>query len=93
MSNVIVGDKKIDHIPSTSEILSLMCSVYQAPSYEPSLILLGPFSTEFAYLSMLFILEMVCTRPSQEYIACSNKQSGRNHASNEIRLIRWCLVY
>ena len=35
-------------------------SVHQAPSYEPILTLLAPFLTEFAYLSMLFILEVLC---------------------------------
>ncbi len=38
-----------------------------------SLTLLAPFHTEFAYLSMLFILDMVCTAIS-----------GRNHATNAI---------
>ena len=37
-----------------------LCSVYQAPSYEPSLMLLAPFPTELTYLSMLSILEVVC---------------------------------
>ncbi len=39
------------------------CSVYQAPSYESNLTFLAPFPTELAYLSMLFILEVVCTGP------------------------------
>ncbi len=38
-----------------------LCSVSQAPSYEPNLTFLAPFPTELAYLSMLFILEVVCT--------------------------------
>ena len=36
-----------------------LCSVYQTPSYEPNLTLLASFLSEFAYLSMLFILEVV----------------------------------
>ncbi len=46
----------------------LLCSVYRAPSYESNLTLLAPFPAELAYLSMLFILEMVCMqcRPFQE---------------------------
>ena len=39
----------------------LLCSVHQAPSYGPNLTLLVPFPTEFPYLSMLFILGMVCS--------------------------------
>ena len=38
-----------------------LCSVYQAPSYESNLKLLAWCLPEFAYLSMLFILETVCT--------------------------------
>ena len=37
------------------------CSSYQAPSYEPNLTLLAWLLSEFAYLNMLFILEVVCT--------------------------------
>ena len=52
-------------IPSISKILSQkvlpLCSLYQAPSYESNPTFLAPFPTELAYLSMLFILEMVCT--------------------------------
>ena len=40
--------------------------VYQAPPYEPNLKLLAPFPTELAYLSMLFILEELCTACSAE---------------------------
>ena len=36
-------------------------SVYQTLSYEPNLTLLVPFPTAFAYLSMLFIFEVVGT--------------------------------
>ena len=46
------GERKIDLFPSIPEILSqtvfsipVLCSVYQAPPYEPRLILLAPFST------------------------------------------------
>ena len=46
-----------------------LCSVYQASFYEPNLTLLAWFLPEFAYLSMLFILEM------QEVQAISNKQT------------------
>ncbi len=40
-------------------------SVYQAPSYELILTFLAPFPTELAYLSMLFILEVLCTAPQE----------------------------
>ncbi len=43
-------------------------SVYQAPSYEPNLTFLATFSTELAYLSMLFILDVLCTAGSAEHI-------------------------
>ena len=35
--------------------------LHQDPLYEPRLILLAPFSTQLAYLNMLFIPEMACT--------------------------------
>ncbi len=38
-----------------------LCSLYQAPSYRPNLTFLAPFPTEWAYLDMLLILEVVCT--------------------------------
>ena len=37
------------------------CSVHQAPVYESNLTLLAPVPTKFAYLSIVFILEMICT--------------------------------
>ncbi len=43
-------------------------SVHQAPSYEPNLIFLAQFPTELAYLSMLFILEVLCTACSAEHL-------------------------
>ena len=52
----------MDLISSLSEIVTNVVplySVHQAPSYEPNLTLLAPFTTEFAYLIMLFILEAV----------------------------------
>ena len=36
-----------------------LCSVYQAPLYVPNLTLLAWFLPDFAYLCMLFILEVV----------------------------------
>ncbi len=39
----------------------LLCSLYQAPSYESNIALLGRFLPDFAYWRKLFILEMVCT--------------------------------
>ena len=47
-----------------------LCSVYSTIFYESNLTLLAPFPTEMAYLSMLFIFQMVCT--ARVY---SNKQS------------------
>ncbi len=41
-------------------------SVHQAPSYEPNLTLLAGFLRDLAYLSMLFILEVLCTASSAE---------------------------
>ncbi len=43
-------------------------SAHQAPSYEPILTFLAPFPTELAYLSMLFILDVLCTACSAEQI-------------------------
>ena len=37
-----------------------LCSIYHVPFYVPNLTLLAPFPTEFAHLSMLFTLEVVC---------------------------------
>ncbi len=49
------------------------------PSYVPNLTFLVPFPTDFAYLSMLFILEVLCTAGRAEHLknklTCSNKQS------------------
>ncbi len=45
---------------TVSKVIPL-CSVYQAPSYGPKLTLLAWFLPEFAYLSMISILEMACT--------------------------------
>ncbi len=50
----------IQYLNTVTKVLPL-CSVCQAPSYESNLTLLTPFPTELAYLSMLFILEVVCT--------------------------------
>ncbi len=44
------------------------CSVYQAPSYEPNLTLLSWFLQDLAFLSMLFILEVLCTACSAEHL-------------------------
>ena len=42
-----------------------MCSVYQAPTYEPNFVMLAcGFLPKMAYLSMLFMLEMGCTEGS-----------------------------
>ncbi len=43
-------------------------SVDQAPSYEPSFTLLAGFLRNFAFLSMLFILEVLCTVCSAEHL-------------------------
>ncbi len=45
-----------------------LCSVYEASSYESILTFLAPFPTELAYLSMLFILEVLCTAGSAEHL-------------------------
>ena len=44
------------------------CSVYRAPSYEPNFALLEWFLSELAYLSMLFILEVVCRVGSEDHL-------------------------
>ena len=43
-------------------------SVYQVPSYEPNLTFLAWFLRDLAYLSMLFILEVLCTTGSAEHL-------------------------
>ena len=58
------GGRKIDFFLSISEILLPLCSVYQKPSNESNLTLLAWFLPEFAYSSMLFILELVCSAHS-----------------------------
>ncbi len=45
-----------------------LCSLYQAPSYEPNLTLLAWYLPDITYLSMLFILEMVCTACSADHL-------------------------
>ena len=58
------GGQKIHLTSSISEIPSEvlpLCSVYQAPSNKPNLTLLAWYLPDLAYLSMLFILEIVCT--------------------------------
>ena len=61
LSNVILVDKRFTSFHQYlwywhKSVILPLCSVYQAPSYEPNLTLLGRFSKEFAYSSMLFIL-------------------------------------
>ncbi len=74
---------------TVSDVLPL-CSVYQAPSYEPNLAFLGQFPMELACLSMLFIHEVVCT-------ACSSNKQTLTETMlamwDFFRLIRWHLVY
>ena len=58
-----------------------------APSYEPNPTLPAFFLPEIAYLSMLSILELVCTACSADhlknkYITCSNKPTLGNCARN-----------
>ena len=45
-----------------------LCSVCQAPSYEMNLTFLTPFATELSHLSMLFILEVLCTTGTGEHL-------------------------
>ena len=52
-----------------TKVVSL-CSVYRVPFYESNFTFLASFPTKLAYLSMLVILEVVCTKR-----ACSNRQS------------------
>ena len=47
-------------------------SVYQAPSYEPGYTLLASFLQLFAYLNMLFILEMGCTAGINNIFKCAS---------------------
>ena len=49
-------------------VTKVVPSCYQAPFHEPNLILLAPFPTELAYLSMLIIREMVCTVGSADHL-------------------------
>ena len=62
-----------------------LCSVHQAPSYEPNFTLLARILPMLAYLSMLFILEMGCTAKStgqgKDKQHNSISQLGENHAS------------
>ena len=44
-----------------------LCSVHQAPSCEPNLTFLAQFPAEFAYLSILFKLEVLYTAGSAEH--------------------------
>ena len=44
------------------------CSVYKAPFIESNLTLLAPFPTQLAYLSMLYILEIVCNACSADHL-------------------------
>ena len=62
----------------------LLCSVLQAPSYEPSLTLLTPFSIDLAYLSMLFILDSAVQTIWRINNILKWANSGRNHVSNVI---------
>ncbi len=66
MSNVIMVGEKLTL--NTVTYGAPLCSVYSAPSYVSNLTLLAPFSTELAYLSMLFILDMVCTAGSADHL-------------------------
>ena len=61
---LLLWKKKWHHFIKISgiamEVLPL-CSVDKAPSNQSSFSLLAPVSTKFTHLSMLFILELVCT--------------------------------
>ncbi len=61
------GGRTIHFSTSISDILSQKWyHIYKAPSYEFNLTLLVWFLPDFAYLSMLFILEMICTACSAD---------------------------
>ena len=55
------GGPHFTNICDTVTNVLLLHPVYQAPSCEPSLILLTRFTTLLAYLNTLLILEMACT--------------------------------
>ena len=61
-----------------------LCSVYKVSSYEPNLTLLGWYLSEFAYLSMLFIPEVVYIEGSADHL--KNKQ----HAQISKLSGKWC---
>ena len=74
-----------------------MCSVYHAPSYEPNLSLLTQFSTELAYLSLLFILELACTTGVHASSKINNMLREANFSRNQNSKLRigsyngaWC---
>ena len=89
MSNVILVDEKLTsfhrYICYCHKCVP-MCSVCQVPSYGPNLTLLALFSAELAYLSMLFILEMIHTACSADHLKnkehAQMRKSDGNHASN-----------
>ncbi len=56
------------NIQDTFTNVLLLCSVCQAPCYEHNLTMLVPFPTELAYLSIIFILEVVCTACSADHL-------------------------
>ncbi len=56
--SINIGDTVTNVLP--------LCSVYQAPSYEPSHTLIAWFLRDLAYLSMIFILEVLCIAGSAE---------------------------
>ncbi len=60
------------NISDTDTNMVSLYSVYQAPSYEPNLTFLAPFPTELAYLSMLFIFDVLCTACSAETSRINN---------------------
>ncbi len=56
------------NICDTVTTLVPLHSVHQAPSYGPNVTLLAWFLRDLAYLSMLFILEVLCTACSAEHL-------------------------
>ena len=68
---------------TTTKVIPL-CSLYQTPSYELNLTLLALFLPKFRYLSMLIILQVVCTAFSADHL------KNKLHAQISPLCGKWC---
>ncbi len=75
------------------------CCRFHVPSYEISLTLLAPFSTEVTHLNMLFMLELACNASCAGHLkikknTCTNKPTWTvNLLARWSQAIRWHLEY